>query len=168
MTEAPARVCANHRDYVAVMTCPRCGTFACKWCVRGDLCVACDKQPAVHEARVKSAARRVALVVFLFVGLTFAELLASVHDAGVGELLLGSAFIGSPFLVLGTVQLFVRAAIPGILAGACALVWLALMIFGRVLDPVTLLWTVAFVGLYSAVRSLREKRRAWLAARTGS
>ncbi len=162
MTEPPARICANHRDYVAELACPRCGTFACKWCIRGGLCVACDQQPAVHEARVKTAARWVALVTFVFVGLVIAEAMTALDDdVAVADMLLGSAMLASPFVVLGGVQLFVRAAVPGILAGAYALLGIAVMIFGRILDPLTLLWAVTFVALYSTVRRLREKRRAW-------
>ncbi len=153
--------CAKHPEVAAVTTCRRCGTFACAQCMAGAVCVACDTKPAVHKGRVKQAAKNVAAACALFFGLAIGEGFFSIQSDGAAAVLLGSAILGLPFLVLGVVQLAVKSPVPGILGAVLALAGLGVMVVTGSIDLLTPFWAGTLVGLVSTLKTLLEKRRAW-------
>ena len=163
--DTTTRRCAKHPELAAVKTCRRCGAFACRGCLVSDVCASCDAKPAVHEDRVKRAAKNVAAATFLFFGLMVAEGFTSLGDKQAGMLLAGSVVLGLPFAVLGAVQLFVRMPVPGILAAIYAVLVLGAMVFGQAIDLLTPFWLGTLVGLISTLKTLMEKRRAWAVTR---
>jgi hypothetical protein len=115
--------CQVHPQVVSVSTCPRCEARVCYSCApkKGpggtELCVTCEAQPSVHEPRVRTAARRVAVALFaeavlLLALMFFAPLLGASQGSGWGPVPVEAA-LGLFFIVLAGLQWSVPHPGPG-------------------------------------------------------
>ena len=162
-TDTTTNRCAQHPELASVATCSRCGAFACRSCAPqdGSLCGSCEANPAVHEERVRTAARRTGYATFSFVGLLLMEGLLAIDAELIGRLFLLLAAVAAPFLVLGVAQLMVSSRAPAIMALVYAGgVLVAAMRLGAI-GLVGGLWVLSIGLLFALVMALGTARRQW-------
>ncbi len=165
--------CQVHPRLPSAGTCPRCGVPTCHSCAptKGfggtEFCAACERLPAVHEPRVKTAARRLAATVFaeavlLTALMVVAPILGPGPGSGWGSVHYGVA-LGLPFVVLGSVQWFVRHPWPGAVgaAGSGVLVLTSLSVASDAVSVELLALLLApMVAMLFALERLTTRRKA--------
>ncbi|MDY7232177.1 hypothetical protein [Hyalangium rubrum] len=166
--------CRVHPQLPSIGTCPRCGALACYTCApkKGfsttGFCAACERHPAVHEDRVRKAARLLGMAVGLEAALLLALMLfAPLLDTFQRSWELPMAFevaLSLPFVALGLAQGLVRHPWPGaagvILSGGLMLATL-FTAQGEVPAELLLLLIAPMAVMLFALERLTTRRKDW-------